>query len=191
MQESSTFSHTTTVEPDSQQSITPVLVSATRAHTASLQQGLLTGGSFTLNYSDHYLNENSPTDVLNPSSAPSLSLSVQHNLLQGFGRAVNERTITVARMNRDTSDLAFQTTVTGVISQVLNVYYSLAASYEDVSAKTSAAATAAAFLADVKERVRVGNLRAFRDHCRREPGGQSRSRRGWTPRRPSNSRRSN
>ncbi|MGO9262003.1 MAG: TolC family protein [Bryobacteraceae bacterium] len=156
VQESSTFSHTTTVEPDSQQSITPVLVSATRAYTASLQQGLLTGGSFTLSYSDHYLNENSPTDQLNPSSAPSLSLSVQHNLLQGFGLAVNGRTITVARMNRDTADLGFQTTVTGVISQVLNVYYSLAAAYEDLSAKASAAATAAAFLGDVKERVRIG-----------------------------------
>jgi outer membrane protein len=158
VQESTTISHTTTVEPDSQQSITPVLVSTSRVHTASIQQGLLTGGSFTLSYSDHYLNENSPTDVLNPSSAPSLSLSVQHNLLQGFGRAVNARTITVARMNRDTSNLGFQTTVIGVISEVLNTYYSLAASYEDLKAKTSAAEIAATFFADVKERVRIGTL---------------------------------
>jgi len=161
LQESSTFTHTTTVEPNSQQSITPVLVSQTHVHTASIQQGLLTGGSLTLTYSDHYLNENSPTDVLNPTSAPSLSLSLQHNLLQGFGRAVNERTITVARMNRDTSDLGFQTTVSGVISQVLNLYYSLAVSDEDLKAKASAAETAAAFLADVKERVRVGTLAGF------------------------------
>jgi outer membrane protein len=157
IQESSTISHTTTVEPNSQQSITPVLVSETRSHSASVQQGLLTGGSLTLSYSEHYLNENSPTDVLNPSSAPSLSLSIQHNLLQGFGRAVNERTITVARMNRDTSDLGFQTTVTGVIGQVLNTYYSLAASYEDVRAKTIAAETAATFLSDVREQVRIGS----------------------------------
>lgn len=158
VQESSTFSHITTVEPNSQQSITPVLVSATRAYSASVQQGLLTGGAFTLSYSDHYLSENSPTDVLNPSSAPALSLSVQHNLLQGFGMAVNGRTITVARMNRDSSDLQFHTTVTGIIAQVLDDYYALAASYEDLRAKTSAAETAATFLADVKEQVRVGTL---------------------------------
>ena len=156
VQESSTISHTTTVEPNSQLSITPVLVSQTRVHSASLQQGLLTGGSFTLSYGDHYLSENSPSDLLNPSSAPALSLSVQHNLLQGFGRAINARTITVARMNRDASDLAFQTTVTGVIAQVLNAYYSLEASYEDVRSKQVAAETAATFFADVKERVRVG-----------------------------------
>jgi outer membrane protein len=154
--QSSTFSHITTVEPNSQQSITPVLVSATRAYTASIQQGLLTGGSISLNYTEHYLDENAPTDVLNPSSAPSLSLSMQHNLLQGFGTAVNGRTITVARMNRDTSDLNFETTVAGVIAQVLNTYYSLEASYEDLTAKKIAAETAATFLADVKEQVRVG-----------------------------------
>jgi outer membrane protein len=158
VQESSTFTHTTTVEPNSQQSITPVLVSQTRVYSASIQQGLLTGGSLTLNYSDHYLNENSPTDLLNPSSAPSFALSFQHNLLQGFGLAVNARTITVARMNRNTSDLAFETTVSDVIFQVLNLYYSLAASYEDLKAKISAASTAAEFLAAVKERVRVGTL---------------------------------
>ena len=161
VQESSTFSHTTTVEPNSQQSITPVLVSGTRVHTASIQQGFLTGGSVTLTYNDHYLNENSPTDVLNPSNAASFALSLQHNLLQGFGIAVNERTITVAKMNRNTSDLAFQTTVSGVIYQVLNLYYSLAASYEDLKAKASAASTAAAFLAEVNERVRIGTVAGF------------------------------
>jgi len=156
IQESSTFSHTTTPEPDSLQSVLPVLISDTRAHTLTFQQGFLSGGSATLSYTDHYLNENSPTDVLNPSSAPSLSLSVQQNLLQGFGRAVNERTITVARMNRDASDFGFETTVAGVISQVLNAYYSLEASLEDLSAKKIAAETAAEFLANVREHVRIG-----------------------------------
>ena len=158
VQEASTFSHTTTVEPNSQQSITPVLVSQTDAHTASIQQGLLTGGNVTLNYSDHYLNENAPTDLLNPSSAPSLSISVQHNLLQNRGVAVNARFITVAKMSRDGSDLVFQTTVTNIVSQVLNAYYSLEAAYEDVKAKRSAAETAGTFLTNVKAQVRIGTL---------------------------------
>jgi outer membrane protein len=161
VQESSTFTHTTTVEPNSLQSITSVLDSQTRVYTASDQQGLLTGGSVTLSYTDHYLKENSPTDLLNPSSAPSLSISLQHNLLQGLGVAVNERTITVARMNRDASDLSFQTTVTNVVAQVLNTYYSLAAAYEDVKAKRSASETATAFLANVKEQVRLGSSAPF------------------------------
>lgn len=156
IQESSTATHTTTVEPNSQQSITPVLVSETRVHSASFQQGLLTGGTVTLGYSEHFLNENAPTDILNPSSAPSLTLTVQHNLLQGFGSAVNGRTITVSRMNRDSSLASFETTVARVLSQVLNVYYSLEASYEDLRAKQVAAETAATFLNDVRTQVRIG-----------------------------------
>ena len=158
IQEASTFSHTTSLYPDSAASGTPYLVDATRAHTASIQQGLLTGGSVTLTYTDHYLNENSPTDVLNPTSAPSLSISVQQYLLNSGGVAVNARFITVAKMNRDASDLAFQTTVTGVVSQVLNAYYALQAADEDVKAKRNAAETATTFLANVKEQVRIGSL---------------------------------
>jgi len=158
VQEASTFSHTTTVYPNSLQSITPVLVSQTRAHSASIQQGLLTGGSVTLSYTDHYLNENAPTDVLNPSSAPSLGISVQHNLLQGRGIAVNARTITVSKMRRDTSGLAFRTQVSNTVAQVLNAYYSLEADDEDVRAKRTAAQTASDFLKNVRAQVRFGTL---------------------------------
>lgn len=158
IQEASTFSHTTSLYPDSEASGTATLVDATRAHTASIQQGLLTGGTVTLTYTDHYLSENSPTDVLNPTSAPSLSISLQQYLLNSAGVAVNARFITVAKMNRDASDLAFQTTVTNVVSQVLNAYYSLEADDQDVKAKRNAAGTANSFLDNVKAQVRIGTL---------------------------------
>ena len=158
IQEASTFSHTTTLYPNSLQSATSTLVDQTRAHTLSIQQGLLTGGSVNLTYTDHYLNENSPTDVLNPSSAPSLSVSAQQYLLNGGGVAVNARFITAAKMNRDASDLAFQTMVTNIVAQVSNAYYSLEAANEDVKAKRSAAETATTFLANVKQQVRIGSL---------------------------------
>jgi len=158
IQEASTFSHTTSLYPDSQASATSTLVDGTRALTASIQQGLLTGGTVTLTYTDHYLNENSPTDVLNPTSAPVLAISVTQYLLNNAGVAVNARFINVAKMNRDASDLAFQTTVTNIVSQVLNAYYSLEAADEDLKAKRSATETATTFLANVKEQVRIGSL---------------------------------
>jgi len=158
IQGTSTFSHTTSLYPDQQASATATLVDATRAYTASIQQGLLTGGTVTLSYTDHYLSENSPTDVLNPTSAPSLSISAQQYLLNSAGIAVNARFINVAKMNREASDLAFQTQVTNTVSQVLNAYYALEADYEDVKAKRSAAETATTFLGNVKEQVRIGSL---------------------------------
>jgi outer membrane protein TolC len=139
-------------------SISPAVVDVTRTSTASVQQGLLTGGTVTLTYTDHYLNEDSPADDLNPTSAPVLSVSMTQYLLNSAGIAVNARFINVAKMNRDASDLVFQTTVTNTVSQVLNAYYSLEAAYEDVKAKRSAAETANTFLGNVKEQVRVGSL---------------------------------
>ena len=158
VQESSTFSHTTSPLANAIISQTPVLIDSTRVYKFNVQQGTLTGGIVTLSYSDNYLNENAPTDVLNPSTATNLSISVQHNLLQGFGVAVNSRFITVAKMNVKTSDLTFQTQVINIVSQVLNDYYGLEAAYEDLKAKKNAADTAQSFLKNVKEQVRIGTL---------------------------------
>lgn len=158
IQEASTVSHVTTIYPVSLVSAASVVLDETRTHTLSIQQGLLTGGSVSMNYSDHYLSENSPQDVLNPSSAPALSITVQQYLLNSAGVAVNARFITAAKMNRDASDLSFQTTVTNIVAQVLNAYYSLEAADEDVKAKRNAAETAATFLSNVKEQVRIGTL---------------------------------
>ena len=107
-------------QPDSVQSEVFNLIQTTHVYTGSYQQGFLSGGIASVNYSEHYLNENAPTDVLNPSVAPSVSVSLQHNFLRGFGVAANARTITVARMNLNTTELNFKTQVISVVSQVLN-----------------------------------------------------------------------
>ncbi|MGA2134847.1 MAG: TolC family protein [Bryobacteraceae bacterium] len=158
IQEASTFSHTTNLEPVETVSGTATLIDVTRAHSLSYTQGLLTGGSATVSYADNYLNENSPADVLNPSSGPSLSFSFQQGFLQGFGIAVNARFITVAKMNAGISDFTFQSQVINVVAQVLNAYYNLEAADEDSKAKRNAAEVARTFLANVKEQVRLGSL---------------------------------
>jgi outer membrane protein len=158
IQEASTLSHTSTPQPDATQSETPNLVTDTRAASLSYQQGLLTGGSVTLTYTDNYLKENSPTDVLNPVSAPNISISFQQNFLQGFGVAVNARTITVQKMNVGISALTFQTQVVNVVTQVLNDYYSLAGAIADVKAKREAAEVAQTFFTNVKEQAKLGAL---------------------------------
>ena len=95
---------------------------------------------------------------MNPSVAPNLSIGFQHNLLRGFGVAMNARTITVAKINLKTSDLNFQTQVTSTVVAVLNAYYALVADYEDVKAKQSATEVAQSFFEDNKKRVGLGAL---------------------------------
>jgi outer membrane protein len=158
IQESNAFIHRTSPQPNVVQSITPVLVQGARNFTGSYQQGFLTGGGVTISFAEHYLNENAPTDTLNPSVAPTLSISVQQNLLQGLGVAVNGRTITVARMNLADSDLNFKTQVSRVVANVLNVYYSLVADSDDVRAKQNALETAQRFYEESRQRLELGAL---------------------------------
>jgi len=158
VQESSVFSHQSQPQQNSTLSSVSNLLSNTRSHSLSVQEGFLSGGSATLSYSDHYLKENAPSDFLNPSVAPSLSLSVQHNLLNGFGVAVGGRNIRVAKVNLATSDLNFKTQVTNTVVQVLNLYYALAVAYEDERAKRTALETARQFVEDSRKQEQIGTL---------------------------------
>ncbi|MGA2599521.1 MAG: TolC family protein [Bryobacteraceae bacterium] len=158
IQESSVFSHTTAPQPNITQSLTPFLVDDTRAQNFSYQQGFVTGGSASVSFTDNYLKENAPTDILNPSSAPTFSISFQHNLLRGFGIAVGYRNIAVAKLNLRTSDLVFKSQVISVVANVLNLYYGLVADYDDVSSKKTALEAAQKLYSDNKEQVRIGSL---------------------------------
>ncbi len=154
----STFSHTSIPQPNTIQSQVLALISNTRVYNVTLQQGYLLGGAVTANYTEHYLNENAPSDLLNPSTAPNASVSVQQNLLNGFGFAVNSRNIRVSKINLATSDLNFRTQLIGIVGQVLNLYYGLAADYEDQRAKRTALDVARQLYRDTSAQVRVGTL---------------------------------
>ncbi len=158
VQETTVFSHTTTPEPNATQSITSALVATTHVHNVSIQEGFLLGGSATLSYSDHYLKENAATDQLNPTSAPSLSISLQQNLLRGFGEAVGGRTISVNKINLRTTDLNFKNQVIGTVANVLNQYYAVSADYDDVRAKQSAFDTAQQFYENTRRQEQLGAL---------------------------------
>jgi outer membrane protein TolC len=157
-QETTTFSHQTTPQQNTTQSLTLSLVSTTHASTGTYQQGYLLGGQVVATYKDNYLSENSPTDVLNPTTDQSLLVSVQQNLLRGFGRAVNERTINVNKINLNITDLNFKTEVIGVIVNVLDNYYALVADYEDLKAKKTALDVAQQFYDDSKKQLEYGAL---------------------------------
>ena len=158
IQESTVFSHQTAPQSDTVQSILPVLISNTRNSSFSYQEGFLIGGNVTVTYKDSYLNENAPTDVLNPSSAPSLTWTFQQNLLRGFGVAVNARTIRVSQINVKASALNFKTQVSNTVNQVLNLYFALSAGYEDIKAKSNAVEVARKFYENTGIQERAGTL---------------------------------
>ncbi|MGH9559115.1 MAG: TolC family protein, partial [Bryobacteraceae bacterium] len=158
LQESSVFTHQTQPQQNNTQSAIPVLISGTRNSSMSYQQGFLIGGDVSATFRNSYLNENAPTDVLNPSSAPVLSVLFQQNLLRGFGVAVNSRTIRVSQLNVRESELNFKTQVIGVIDNVLSVYYGLVADDQDLRWKQNAVNTAQQLLTNTQRQQQAGTV---------------------------------
>jgi outer membrane protein TolC len=157
-QQTTTFTHSERPQSNTVQSRSPVLISDSRVFNNSIQQGLLSGGSISLGFRTNYLDENSPSNILNPSTAANLPLSFQHNLLRGFGRKVNERNITVSKLNVETSDVAFRSQVIAVVNQVVNTYITLAASQEDLKAKQLALEVAETLMKNARRQVEIGVL---------------------------------
>ena len=158
LQSSNFFSHITTPSANTRQTGVIDWIQDKRNYTDSISQGLITGGTVSLSFNNSYLNENVPSDILNPTNGTTLQLSVQHNLLSGFGVALNSRNITIQKRNLQIDDTTFQTEVMGAVANVLNFYYGLAADYEDVRAKQSALDVAEHFFENNKKQVEIGTM---------------------------------
>ncbi len=158
IQSTEAYAHKSSPQPDQVQSQVLNLIQNTRNYTESISQGYLYGGQVSLTYRDSYLNENAPSDLLNPSNGVVSQLSFRQNFLQGFGTAVNGRTITVAKANVRINDLTFETEVKGAVANVLNLYYGLVADYDDVRAKQSALEVAQQFFENNKKQVQIGTM---------------------------------
>lgn len=131
-QDTTTFSHLSQPQANIRQSQVTNLIDKQRNYNATLQDGFLTGTQASMTFTEGYLNENSPTDILNPQYAPTLSATVSQQFLQGFGVALNSRTINIQKLNLKIDDLNFKSQVISVVENVLDLYYGLVADYQDV-----------------------------------------------------------
>lgn len=154
-QNQSYWSHRTTAEPFTFAGVSE-LVQANHVYNNLVQQGFLTGGTAQIAFNESYLKENSPGDTLNPSLAPVAQISARQTLLNGFGTAVNSRFIRVARNNLSSSNESFRSALLGLVSNVVNDYWDLAADAEDLKEKQAALDFAQKFFEDTNQEIRLG-----------------------------------
>jgi outer membrane protein TolC len=150
------FSHNTSPQFVVVQSGVYSLVDNARSYNWQMSEGLLTGGTARMSYSDSYLNEAVPTDVLNPTSFTSLGISISQNLLRGFGERVNGRFIRISRRQVGGADDTFRARLMAVVSGVLNAYWDLSLAANDVQYKQRNRDLATQFLADTRRQIAVG-----------------------------------
>jgi outer membrane protein len=137
------------------------LIQDYRTYVAQYQQSFLTGTFTQLTYSSTHNNYNSPYNDVNPYTTGYLDLVVNQNLLQGWGIAVNNRNIRVAKNNLKVTDIQLKLQVITTVSAVLNLYWDLVSFNEDLRIKQEALNTAQQLHEGNQHQVELGTLPAI------------------------------
>jgi outer membrane protein len=152
------FQHSTSPLSNTLLNRTTALTNDSRTYQVGYQQGFLTGTNAQLTYYSSGSRVNSPANLVNPATVAYLDLTVTQNLLQGFGRAVNDRNIRVAKNNLKVNDLQLKQQVMTTVSAMLNLYWDLVSFTEDLRIKEQALATAKKLFENNKQSVAIGTM---------------------------------
>jgi outer membrane protein TolC len=150
------FFHTTTPQPNTVQSQTAALIDSRRVFNNFVQQGLLSGGFVQFSANESYLNENAPSNNLNPSNALAMQAYVTHQFLQGFGTAVNGRFIRVAEKGIGAARETFRSQLLNVVVNVVNLYWDLTTGQQDLKVRQRALEEARKVLEDTRRQIELG-----------------------------------
>ncbi|HTA85638.1 MAG TPA: TolC family protein [Silvibacterium sp.] len=153
--------HTTLTQINPIQSGVPVLKNNTIELESGYSQAFSTGTNFTVSSFGFRQTTNSIFNVLSPQITTGFNLTVNQPLLQGFGRATNERFIHIAKKNLQLTDLAFKAQVIATISQVQNIYWDLVNAYLDSQIKQRSLDFANETLRDDQKQLDLQNIPAM------------------------------
>ena len=124
----------------------------------SIGQSFATGGTATLSYNNLNQSQNAFQNTYNPATSSNLDLAITQPLLQGFGLALNNRTIRIAKNNLRAADLVFKQQVINVVANVSQMYWNLVYFNNDLDVKKRAVVVSQKLYNDNKAQVEVGTL---------------------------------
>ena len=152
------FGHSTAPQSNTITSGTSALVTVNKTANVGIAQTFGTGGTAALTFNNNTTEQNSFRSTVNPATASSLDLTVVQPLLQGFGFAVNRRTIRIAKNDVKAADYVFRQQVINTVANVVQLYWNLVANIAEVGVQRQAVAVAQALYDDNQKQVQVGTL---------------------------------
>ncbi len=153
-----TWSHQTTPQTSSFVTGTNSLINESTVANSSISKGFLTGTQATLSWNNTFSRTNSGRSDFNPSKSTNFNLTITQHLLEGFGRAVNNRAIRVAQNNLKVSDHVFRHQVMATVANVVNMYWDLVSYNQNVRVQQQAVDLAQRLWEDNKKQVEAGTL---------------------------------
>lgn len=158
---SGSWGHSTYPESNIIVDQTNYLIQNTASLNAQYSQQFMPGTAFSLGFNSARYDVNSPSTLLNPYTTGEIYLNITQNVLQGWGIAVNNRYIRIARNNTKVTDLQLKQQVITTVSAVLNLYWDLVAFREDVRLKQQALDAARQLYEDNKQELAAGAVAAI------------------------------
>jgi outer membrane protein len=152
------FGHTTAPQSNTVTSGTPALVTVNKTANFGYSQTFTTGGTAALAYNNVNQEQNSFRSTVNPFTNSSLDLTLTQPLLQGFGLALNNRTIRIAKNNLRAADYVFRQQVINSVANVVQLYWNLVAAISTVGVRTQAVTVAQKLYDDNQKQVEIGTL---------------------------------
>ncbi|HEX4650292.1 MAG TPA: TolC family protein, partial [Granulicella sp.] len=152
-----TLSYNNLTQPLANTSIYGVqsLHSNTLLGDVSYSQAFPTGTSLSVAFNNDRITTNSIYPYLLPELDSSLQVTLQQQLLAGFGLGPNLRYLRIARNNQKISDQAFELQVITTATQIANMYWDLVAAYEDEHVKSHSLDFANKTLADGRKQLQL------------------------------------
>lgn len=152
------WGHTTAPQSNTVITGTPALVTTNKTANFGVTQAFATGGSVALGYNNIIQDQNSFRSTVNPFTTSSLDLAMTQPLLQGFGLALNNRTIRIAKNNLRAADYVFRQQLINTVANVVQLYWNLVAAISTVNVNNQAVAVAQKLYDDNKKQVEIGTL---------------------------------
>jgi outer membrane protein len=121
-------------------------------------QGFTTGTNVLVGFNNTRTTANNPYSTLSPLLNSNFKFQLTQHLLQGLGFAPNRRFITIAKNDREITDVAFRLQVITTIDQIENMYWDLVFAYENVRVNQESLAFANKTLSDTNKQVQIGTL---------------------------------
>src|SRR6267154_2496432 len=136
----------------------PIINQNTGTANFADQQGFASGTNLSVGFNNTNQTTNISFSTFSPLVSSSFQFRVTQHLLQGFGFAANNRFISIAKNNRELSDVAFRLQIIDSVDQIENIYWDLVFAYENVRVQNESLAFAQKTLSDTKKQVEIGSL---------------------------------
>ncbi|HEV2397394.1 MAG TPA: TolC family protein [Candidatus Sulfotelmatobacter sp.] len=147
-------------ETESTSPFSPVPILAQNTYTSDFTytQGFHWGTDLSVAFNNTHLTSNNPTNLIIPQLGSTFQARITQNLLQGFGFLPNTRFITIAKNNREISDVAFRLQVITTVDQIENMYWDMVYAYENVRVQQESLTYSQKALDDAKRQAQAGTV---------------------------------